>query len=493
MRSSLTLVVIFGVALLPAVLSPASARGGRPELPADLDHRDARKRLVAVGKLAEIPGPEAFRALVGALGDEAPAVVDRAVEALAGRNDPEERAWIARHATRAGAPAVRAALARVIAADAAAADGGMLVELLDDREAAVRAIAAATLGRIGGSDHAKPLARRLDDREPSVRVAALEAVVRIDPANAATRLEAATEDGDPAVRAAAILALGDRRTPEGDARLCEALEDRSWSVQVAAAKSLARVRSAASIPPLLDAFERERGRVRDAVRMALWSITGNEFPDDVALWRRWWDREGASFTPPPIPPGRGGRTGDGSAAAFHSIPVSSEVVTFVIDTSRSMREPLRDGDPTTKWDTVRRDLGETVARLSGDTRFNVVLFGTKVRAWQPRPVPAGASARARLRRFLESVEPAGWTNLYDAVERALGDADVHTLYVLTDGAPSVGRYVRPGDVRGGIAALNRLRMAQIHTIDLGATTAGKRWEGLLEGIAEGNDGVSVRR
>jgi len=487
MRSFLSLVYCFGVALLPAVLL-----AGFDELPTDLEHKDPRKRCVAVRKLGEIPGPRAFRALIAALRDESIGVVDLAVEGLASRDDPEERAWIVRHATRSR-PEVRRALTRVLAARATARDAGLFLELLGDREPSVRVVAARALGEVGGRDHLKLLAKRAEDRDPDVRVAALESLVRLAPDAAGPRLEAATEDGVASVRVAALLGLGGVRSAESDARLAEALEDPSWSVRVAAARSLALVRRRESVSPLIDAFEREQGRVRDAVRGALWAITGNEFPDDVALWRRWWTREGARFTPPPAAPGPAGRTGDATAASFHSIPVSSKVVTFVIDTSRSMREPLRDGDPTTKWEAVRNDLTETIGRLGRGTRFNVVLFGTDVRIWQPRTVRAGAGARARLRRYLESVRPGGWTNLYDAVEAALADPEVRTLYVLTDGAPSVGRYTRPTDVRGGIRALNRLRLAQIHTIDLGAATAGKRWRGLLEKIAAENDGISVRR
>ena len=66
-------------------------------------------------------------------------------------------------------------------------------------------------------------------------------------------------------------------------------------------------------------------------------------------------------------------------------------------------------------------------------------------------------------------------------------------YVLTDGAPSTGKYQSRTGVLKEFARLNRYRKAAIHTVEIGGEATGKRWRGFLREIAELNGGKCVRQ
>ena len=160
---------------------------------------------------------------------------------------------------------------------------------------------------------------------------------------------------------------------------------------------------------------------------------------------------------------------------------------FVIDASGSMRTLDAKGRRLTRLEVAKTALLAAVDRLGESTKFNVVLFSDKPVPWKKSMVSAKPANKDALAKHLASAEPGGETNLYDSLEFALGLKEVDTIVVLSDGAPSVGRYVDGSAVRWAVARLNRTRRVQIHAISIGKDSR------LLRGLAGDSGGKYYRR
>jgi len=136
------------------------------------------------------------------------------------------------------------------------AQAALLIPLLDDRDAEVRAQAARTLGDVGYAEAADRLVGLLGDGAPRVRFFAAEALGRLRhrPAMAAlVAMLAANNDADPLLRHAGSLAL----TGLGDATGLRALAGHSSrAVRLAAVVSLRRLRQPVVADFLGDGDER---------------------------------------------------------------------------------------------------------------------------------------------------------------------------------------------------------------------------------------------
>jgi len=65
------------------------------------------------------------------------------------------------------------------------------------------------------------------------------------------------------------------------------------------------------------------------------------------------------------------------------------------------------------------------------------------------------------------VQHKGGTNLFDGVEFAYDDPEIDTIYLLTDGQPSGGRFVEPSEIVEEVRLMNRTRQIVIHCISIG--------------------------
>ena len=80
---------------------------------------------------------------------------------------------------------------------------------------------------------------------------------------------------------------------------------------------------------------------------------------------------------------------------------------------------------------------------------------------------------------------AGGTNLYGSLEFAFEDPDVDTIFLLSDGEPSVGDVIDPQLIREVVAERNETRGVVINTIAIGADLE------VLEWLAEDSGGTHV--
>ncbi len=415
----------------------------------------------------------------------APVVIEAIVEFGIGSKKPMERA-------------IAAELLGAMRADAAEIAGAALVEALADRDREVRLAAAEAVGLVKVASAGEPLRRLVaDGDDPLLRVIAVESLSRIGGDDVTDALSGLCSDANDAVAAQALesLAFHDRAAAAAAAAgaLRRQVDDPALRAATLAGIEVARVvRRPEPIPALIALLEHPRGRVVDLVFSVLREVTAMELPDDPKSWKEWWEHYGDGFEVPATrsaqPAQPGDPTGRRSRVRFYGTPIVSDRVVFVIDFSGSMRDPDASGRP--KIDGARDALREALEAMPEAATFNVVAFGDEPRSWKDALVPVNAKNVDDAIKFLKGAGPKGYTNLYDALEVALADPDADTIVLLSDGAPSIGKYEYFSRIRHHVGRMNRLRRVAISAVALQPTDHARSF---LERLAKETGGSYSER
>jgi hypothetical protein len=270
--------------------------------------------------------------------------------------------------------------------------------------------------------------------------------------------------------------------------IVENLGHEAWQVRIAAVDALRGSGVREGVQPLIDRLEGEESpRVRTAIAAALFRLTGQDLLDSAAAWRAWWRDNGGTFDVPATPPARKPDEG-GTVARFYGLPVRTERVCFVLDRSESMEVVQGEGGARrTRLEIAAQQLETALGRLPDKARVNVVVFGSDVEPWRKSLAPLSAANRGDLRGFVAKQKPEGKTNLYDALEAALLVEGVDTIFLLSDGDPTAGRYQEAGMVLQAVRRLNQTRRIAIHAVAIGRDSK------LLRRLAEESGGTYARR
>ncbi len=137
------------------------------------------------------------------------------------------------------------------------------------------------------------------------------------------------------------------------------------------------------------------------------------------------------------------RVGGGYFLLLAGLPSSSSQpektlkreVTLVLDRSGSMR-----GD---KIKQAREAARQIISGLRPGEAFNIMVYSNTVESFSPVPVIKDERTEARAHRYIEGITATGGTNIYDALNTALGQTPVAGMLpmvlFLTDGLPTVGQ------------------------------------------------------
>ena len=351
----------------------------------------------------------------------------------------------------------------------------------------------------------------LRDKDADVRIASLNAI--------GNALGSHTDETVHETVPPEIAALRDRAI---EAMRGVLSRDTVWQVRAAACNALAALKCKASIPALIDGYEAELGRTKDPwamdlrIHRTLENMTGQSVgANDFKSWREFWRKEGVSMRlAKPDQVQAKNADNDARYERFFSLRVESDHVLFVVDFSGSMEEPITlqsgttaasAGTKTTKAKIVIDELKKIVTSMPDGSYFNIVVFSDEVRVW--RPSRAGPPELVRLDdqtrdellgSFLDSLAPRGPTNLYGALDKAIGFAGrgltdkyyalgFDTVYVLSDGAPSWGEVTDKDEIRRRVRETNRLKRLTINCITFGE----KNDTDFLRLLAEENGGRHV--
>lgn len=336
-------------------------------------------------------------------------------------------------------------------------------------------------------------------------------------------LEEQTRERDPLLVEAALEALGRQNTVRGKEILLGFLGHEDWQLRSASLEGLVFYRDPEVIEALLAQAEKEEGVVRRRIFQTMSSIVSEPVKAIVMAWQSWWPANKADVLarwervprepgpvwddPPKLPILT--ESNDGGTS-FYGIETDSKHIIFVADVSGSMSRQENDPpDQPAKIDVCRDELKRALRGLSavdederGAATFNIVLFSTDVLVFKEgrMVVATGANKEKAFKWIDEHVQPQMQTNIYDAIEQAFniisGSSDrknrqsgADTMFLMTDGAPSRGKFVRPEVILQEVNRLNRTRGITIHTIGVGKNHN----KAFLERLAADNGGQYLAR
>lgn len=386
------------------------------------------------------------------------------------------------------------------------------------------------------------LSRACRNLPPELRVHAVNSMSHDATLESVPDLLDMLRDPEPNVRIAAATSIGTALQPHTDETLGKApagetllardnaisrlkdllVQDKIWQVRNAAASGLATMRCKAVIPALIEGLKAELLRKKDPWAMdvrlheLLEGLTGRTVVQgSVAVWEEFWRKEAPGLTVRPKPKPGEAAAKDSKYAKFFDLDLRSDRVLFVLDFSGSMAEPVtlkrtgtvaaKAGETTTKAQLVVAEMKKLVMSMPDGAQFNLVVFSDEVRCWRqdreglPTLVKLDDTARDDLvGSFLDALKPQGATNLYGALDKALGfggrglfdkfyETAFDTLYVLSDGAPSWGEVTDKDEIRRRVRETNGLRRIAINCVTFGE----KNDTDFLRLMAEENGGRHI--
>lgn len=120
--------------------------------------------------------------------------------------------------------------------------------------------------------------------------------------------------------------------------------------------------------------------------------------------------------------------------------VASPRVIFLIDTSGSMATQFQTncGEYFNRLEFIVHDLHKILHhRVQRGFKFNIMHFNTHVHRWK-HSLESGTSHHLKeAEHYLDHLEADGQTNTYEALKQALSDEEADTIYLLSDGEPSM--------------------------------------------------------
>ncbi|MGK0205671.1 MAG: Mg-chelatase subunit ChlD [Planctomycetota bacterium] len=213
------------------------------------------------------------------------------------------------------------------------------------------------------------------------------------------------------------------------------------------------------------------------------SMTGAVYSaNQPAKWRELWDKEKDNIKVAQKRDTGPNLTGT-KAAGFVGIPVQGSRVVFIVDLSGSMDWPMDDqGGKVKRLDYAKREILKATDGMSPDSMFNLVTFNGDDEAdmWSKKLVSATKRNKERFKKYVEKLRPLGGTNLWSGLEAALNiklmeygnhyETTIDEIFLLSDGAPSVGDVQDPIEILRLVQEVNRFKEVRINTVFISSQT-----------------------
>ena len=468
--------------LLERVDFPGVDRAEAARIYFEANRDKAVAKFVKLAKKRDVTQADLRRAMADLIAGYDDASTKKRVGKLIGRGKPHEKVFALRASANNDDPKVLAAVRKC----------------LRDNAPEVRRAAAEILGQRRDRESTADLRRMLEqqDNPTDVRIA-LEALNLIEGPMSAWLRELAgyTAHADRDVRNAAIIVLGKARDKRQLEPLMKALQHDDWSTRYAAIGAVAAIRNAKAVPMLIERMSEETGRMRKHLADALWRLTAQPFDEDVKRWQAWWQQAKADFkvaSEKELDQAAAERERrrltqrTASPVKFFGIKVESHRVVFVLDVSGSMLESMYgreiDDRGAARIDVAKLELSQAIENLEPGALFNIFAFSNGIARWQKEGIGVNTGqSRQDALTWIERLGASGGTNLYDSIKMAFEDADVDTVFVLSDGEPTVGEVIDPHRIREDVAFWNEHRKIKINAIAIGGNLEVLEWIALDSG------------
>ena len=309
---------------------------------------------------------------------------------------------------------------------------------------------------------AKPLTKLYDKHvkekgNAEIAYHALKTLVRLEPKTYGEHLAKAANAPDWRVRLAAADAIPFVQPLEGEALAAvrKLFQDDSPHVQRAVIRAVGRARKRAVSDLLVATLASPSERTRHEVVRALETIYGQKHGHNAKAWAEMLQQED---------PGVATET---EAPTYHGIRVHADHVVFVVDASSSMGWPWE--QDTHRVDIALQELKATLGKLNPKKLFNVVVFSNTAKTWKQASLPATPENTRNAAAWAGAAmaKPAGDTFFYEVIQETLGTfPDADTVFLLTDGNPTAGRFWSRDGLVASVRAWTRYTRPIVNTIGL---------------------------
>lgn len=281
------------------------------------------------------------------------------------------------------------------------------------------------------------------------------------------------ETSDPELRTTGLALLLDLGIGDAVAIAQKQIDAEQWALRSVAYRYLTKFRELSSIPLLIARYGKETGRLENELSDALYVHAGVRCwtRDD---WSEWWKKNSQGHSLPrleTVTATKKKSQGGGSTASYFGIPLVSRRCVFLVDASGSMAAKIGTDKKRTRYDEVRTQLHNAVEKLPDDQLFNICFYSSGVNPMWPELRSAKAEERKQvLDRIKASNFTQGSTNIFDSLERAFGDSQIDTIYLLSDGEPSAGRITDATQIADLVRRWNYGRQVVIHCVAVGTNS-----------------------
>ena len=348
-----------------------------------------------------------------------------------------------------------------------------------------------------------------------LRACCAEALGKIgDPDAVAALLARAKIEAEPGVRIAIADALAPKVKGSDDVRaaLLPWLESGPWGSKLAAAQALARAEDVRLVPNFIKLLQTPSGRMKYEINELLKKLTRADRHGDFGAWSAWWEKNdnevlAGTYVPPAAEMAQRQMA---PVTMFYGIPVNSTKVIFIIDSSLSMKDPtswkpeIQEKDDRLEGeraiDIARYELKRIIKGLPDGTNYDIFAMYGRVGLLSEKWVVSGTATREKAVKFVQGLEPRVGTDVHGALIRAFDfsggnwstpprDDSVDSVFILTDGVPSVGMTDRSQLADRILDAVRFKRIA----VTAVAIDAPKEAEDFLRKISGGTGGAFVKR
>jgi hypothetical protein len=121
------------------------------------------------------------------------------------------------------------------------------------------------------------------------------------------------------------------------------------------------------------------------------------------------------------------------------LPTGKSLFALDVSTSMSTTFTLSNGQKSNRLEFVKKEFAKTVATFDNTTEFNVFPYSTSVFTWKTGGLQKATQANiSSAIAYSKTLTPNGGTNIYAVLQAAWAIPGLETIYLLTDGSPSVG-------------------------------------------------------
>ncbi|MAI73720.1 MAG: hypothetical protein CMM01_22870 [Rhodopirellula sp.] len=168
---------------------------------------------------------------------------------------------------------------------------------------------------------------------------------------------------------------------------------------------------------------------------------------------------------------------------YYGIDIHAQRMMFIIDHSGSMEDYWAG---MSRLARAKLELIKVIRELPEETEFAIMFYATSVRVWRKTLVHANEKNKLEAIAFVRRLGYGDRTNTYGALRQSLTfDQDLETVFLLTDGRPTIGETVDPEKILVDILGRNRFRHLNFNTIGIAVNP---RTESFLKHLAEGSGG-----